>query len=241
MHAMPGPFAGGQPLAEHDHRRDERDHRDREHVERRRSGRQDSAGRRSTAGSRARSRRAPTMDQQQRRTARSTARGAKSEQPRQQRQRQHADQHLPGEEVEQVERGSVRWKYFVATVPAAQPNPDSTAHSLARGRPPSATARRPAPGRRTRSATASHWPPRTRSCSTGQASSSVQNGIVNTSTDVRPAPPPASAIVVEPKLTVVWKKPVTTTATHDVGHSEPPLPAPSPRTATRPRATCAGR
>jgi hypothetical protein len=34
---------------------------------------------------------------------------------------------------------------------------------------------------------------------------SVQNGIVKTSTDVRPAPPPASAIVVEPKFTVVWK------------------------------------
>ena len=48
----------------------------------------------------------------------------------------------------------------------------------------------------------------------GHAISSVQNGIVNTSTDVRPAPPPASAIVVAPKLIVVWKKPVTTIAVH---------------------------
>ena len=35
---------------------------------------------------------------------------------------------------------------------------------------------------------------------------------MNTSTDVRPAPPPASAIVVAPKLTVVWKNPVTAIA-----------------------------
>src|SRR2546430_13031783 len=54
-------------------------------------------------------------------------------------------------------------------------------------------------------ATASHWLPRTRSFSTGQAMSIVQNGIVKTSTAVRPAPPPASAIVVAPKLIVVWK------------------------------------
>ena len=61
--------------------------------------------------------------------------------------------------------------------------------------------------------------PRTRSCSTGHAISSVQNGIVNTSTDVRPAPPPASAIVVEPKLTVVWKNPVTMIAHQPTGRS----------------------
>ena len=36
---------------------------------------------------------------------------------------------------------------------------------------------------------------------------------------MRPAPPPASAIVVEPKLSVVWKKPVTTTASHESGSS----------------------
>ena len=47
----------------------------------------------------------------------------------------------------------------------------------------------------------------------------VQNGMVNTSTAVRPAPPPASAIVVAPELIVVWKKPVTTTAVHDSGLS----------------------
>ena len=47
----------------------------------------------------------------------------------------------------------------------------------------------------------------------------VQNGMVNTSTAVRPAPPPASAIVVAPKLIVVWKKPVTMTAIQDSGLS----------------------
>jgi len=51
--------------------------------------------------------------------------------------------------------------------------------------------------------TASHCKPRTRSCNTGHAMSSVQNGMVNTSTDVRPTPPPASAMVVAPKLIVV--------------------------------------
>ena len=61
--------------------------------------------------------------------------------------------------------------------------------------------------------------PRTRSPRTGQASRSVQNGIVNTRTDVRPAPPSASAIVVDPMLIVVWKKPVTATAAHDSGSS----------------------
>ena len=61
--------------------------------------------------------------------------------------------------------------------------------------------------------------PRTRSCSTGHAMRSVQNGIVKTSTDVRPTPPPASASVVALKFTVVWKNPVTTTATHDVGQN----------------------
>jgi hypothetical protein len=60
-----------------------------------------------------------------------------------------------------------------------------------------------------------------RSCNTGHASSSVQNGIVNTSTDVRPAPPPATAIVVAAKLIVVWKMPVTITATHDSGSMDP--------------------
>ena len=59
--------------------------------------------------------------------------------------------------------------------------------------------------------------PRTRSPSTGQASRSVQNGIVNTRTAVRPTPPPSSAIVVDPMLIVVWKRPVTATAAHDSG------------------------
>ena len=115
-----------------------------------------------------------------------------------------------------------RWKYLVATVPAAQPKPDSTAHSLGVRSPDQShgatTSVRPANA----SATATHWPPRTRSCSTGHAISSVQNGIVNTSTDVRPAPPPASAIVVAPKLIVVWKKPVTTMASHEAGASGRP-------------------
>jgi len=47
--------------------------------------------------------------------------------------------------------------------------------------------------------------------------SMVQNGMVNTSTAVRPAPPPASAMVVAAKLIVVWKNPVTITAVHDWG------------------------
>jgi len=49
---------------------------------------------------------------------------------------------------------------------------------------------------------------------------------VNTSTDVRPAPPPASATVVAPKLIVVWKKPVTTIAVQVAfGASGPPRAA----------------
>ena len=112
-----------------------------------------------------------------------------------------------------------RWKYFVATVPAAHPNPDSTAHSLGPRSPVqfhgSTTSASPANA----NATANHCPPFTRSCSTGHAISSVQNGIVNTSTDVRPAPPPASAIDVAEKLIVVWKNPVTTIASHDGGIS----------------------
>jgi len=79
-------------------------------------------------------------------------------------------------------------------------------------------------------AIASHWIPRTRSPSTGHASSNVQNGIVNTRTDVRPTPPSASAITVEPKLIVVWKKPVTMTAAQDSGSSRPPRQS---RTANR--------
>ncbi len=71
-------------------------------------------------------------------------------------------------------------------------------------------------------ATASHCVPRTRSCNTGHAISMVQNGMVNTSTDVRPAPPPASAIVVAVKLIVVWKNPVTTTAIHERGQNGRP-------------------
>ena len=71
--------------------------------------------------------------------------------------------------------------------------------------------------------------------------SSVQNGIVNTSTDVRPAPPPASAIVVALKLTVVWKKPVTSTATHDAGQQRAALPQQDGEQRRRPRATCAAR
>ena len=114
-----------------------------------------------------------------------------------------------------------RWKCFIATVPAAQPKPDSTAHSLGSSPPcqfhGSTTSVSPTSAK----AIASHWIPRTRSPSTGQASSSVQNGIVNTSTDVRPTPPSASAIVVEPKLIVVWKKPVTTTAIQDSGSRRP--------------------
>jgi hypothetical protein len=47
---------------------------------------------------------------------------------------------------------------------------------------------------------------------------------VNTSTEVRPAPPSCNAIVVAPKFTVVWKKPVTPTASHDSGNSVRPLP-----------------
>ncbi len=42
---------------------------------------------------------------------------------------------------------------------------------------------------------------------------------MNTSTAARPAPPPATAIVVAPKLTVVWKKPVTSTGHHTAGQA----------------------
>ena len=107
----------------------------------------------------------------------------------------------------------------MATVPAAQPKPDSTAHSFDASPPcqchGATTRTRPANA----NATANHRAPRTRSCSTGHAISSVQNGIVNTSTDARPAPPPATAIVVAPKLTVVWKKPVTSTGHHTAGQA----------------------
>ncbi len=112
-----------------------------------------------------------------------------------------------------------RWKCFIATVPAAQPKPDSTAHSFDARLPchahGSTTSTRPTNA----APTASHSVPRTRSCSTGHAISSVQNGIVNTSTEVRPAPPLARAIVVAPKLIVVWKNPVTMTGSQSVGQN----------------------
>ncbi len=121
-----------------------------------------------------------------------------------------------------MSKARARWKYFIATVPAAQPNPERTAQPLDSMSPcqchGSTTSVSPTSAR----AIASHCMPRTRSPSTGQARSTVQNGIVNTRTAARPAPPPATAIVVEPMLTAVWKKPVTATATHDSGSRRPP-------------------
>jgi hypothetical protein len=112
-----------------------------------------------------------------------------------------------------------RWKCFIATVPHAQPNPERIAHAFGFHSPSqcqgSTTSTRPASA----SAIATHCMPRTRSPSTGHARSTVQNGIVNTSTAARPAPPSATAIVVDPMLTVVWKNPVTATAIHDSGSS----------------------
>lgn len=111
-------------------------------------------------------------------------------------------------------RATSRSWALVATAPAAQPKPDSVAHSRGARSPcqsQGATTRtRPANA----NATASHCSPRSRSCSATRAITSAQNGIVNTSTEVRPAPPPATAIVVAPKLTVVWKNPVTAIARH---------------------------
>jgi hypothetical protein len=116
-------------------------------------------------------------------------------------------------------RRSRRWKYFVATVPAAQPKPDITAHSLGASSPCHCHGSTMNTSPASAQAMASHCAPRTRSSRTGQARSMVQNGIVNTRTDVRPAPPLTSAIVVPVKLIVVWKKPATITAAHDCGQS----------------------
>ncbi len=79
---------------------------------------------------------------------------------------------------------------------------------------------------------ATHCHPRTRSCRTSHAISNVQNGIVNTSTAVRPTPPPASAIVVEPKLIVVWKKPAMAAARQSCGNRGCPRRASTPNSTT---------
>ena len=54
--------------------------------------------------------------------------GGTSRNQRQQRQRQHADQHLPRDEVQHVERCGRAGSASTRRVPAAQPNPDRTAH-----------------------------------------------------------------------------------------------------------------
>ena len=85
-----------------------------------------------------------------------------------------------------------RWKYFIAIVPHAQPNPESTAHALGFNSPSQCQGSTTSTSPASASAIATHCMPRTRSPSTGQASSTVQNGIVNTSTAARPAPPSAT-------------------------------------------------
>ena len=112
-----------------------------------------------------------------------------------------------------------RWKYFIAIVPHAQPNPESTAHALAFNSPSQCHGSTTSVSPASANAIATHCMPRTRSPRTGQARRIVQKGIVNTRTAARPAPPSATAIVVEPMLTVVWKKPVTATAAQDSGSS----------------------
>ena len=211
------PLVRGQALAEDRHRRQERDHRNREHVERRGARGQEAQHRDPQQEARTPSRRRRRR-QQQRRSVDAPLRRRQGEHERQQRQRQHADQHLPRDEVERVEAVRRAGNTWSRPCPPPSRSPTAPPTASARGRRASATARPPARARRARRRPRATGP-RTRSCSTGHAISSVQNGIVNTSTDVRPAPPPASAIVVEPKLIVVWKKPVTTTAIHDSGSS----------------------
>ena len=141
----------------------QRDHRNREHVERRGAGRQRSAGSRSTAGSRAPSTRRADVEQQRDVASRSSCVGGDVEHERQQRERQHADEHLPGEEIERVERRARAGSTSSRSCPPPSRTPTARPTAWAPGRPAqshgSTTSVRPANA----SATAIHCAPRTRS------------------------------------------------------------------------------
>ena len=58
------------------------------------------------------------------------------------------------------------------------------------------------------SATEIHCRPLMRSCSTGQAKISTQNGMVNTRTEVLPGPPSDNAQVLSNRKAPVWIRPI---------------------------------
>ena len=102
MLAIPSHSRRCQPLAENEHGAHERDHRNREHVERRRACGQETQDR-DPQQERQSGRNGADVEQQQRIRG-APLRRRRAEQERQRRDREHAREHLPRDEVERIER-----------------------------------------------------------------------------------------------------------------------------------------